>query len=309
MQNTLATVVMPMVIESLSQQMDVFNEASGGALVLSAEGVSGDFLQQSFFSNLQAASRDVDRYATNASVPTLDLSQVKTSGVKLAAAMGPIGFEPSQLTWLSQPTSAGLAAATKQFSDIILANYVNKAIGALVAAIANNPDAVHNAAAVNHIEINNAHAKFGDRSSDLIANIMTGATYHALIGTALNNAEHLFTSESVRVVDILGKRTVVTDAPELFKAGKQRVLSLTRGAVTVMDDGDKISNVETSNGKSRIETTVQVDYAFALTMKGYSWDEVAGGKSPLQAKLFTGTNWVKKASDIKQTAGTILIAG
>ena len=74
---------------------------------------------------------------------------------------------------------------------------------------------------------------------------------------------HLFQAQNVRVVDILGKLVVVTDAPALYEAGtpnKNKVLSLTAGAAIVHDAGDLISNIDTINGNKRIVTTMQVDY-------------------------------------------------
>lgn len=68
---------------------------------------------------------------------------------------------------------------------------------------------------------------------------------------------------------------------------------------------DIISNIQTSNGQIRIETTLQIDYTFGLGLKGYTWDEGNGGKSPTDAELATGFNWDKVAS--KQTAGVITI--
>ena len=88
---------------------------------------------------------------------------------------------------------------------------------------------------------------------------------------------------------------------------KEKVLSLVDGAAVVFDGGDVISNIETSNGKERIETTMQVDYTFGLGLKGYTWDETNGGKSPTDAELATGSNWDKVASDIKHTAGVIAV--
>jgi hypothetical protein len=114
----------------------------------------------------------------------------------------------------------------------------------------------------------------------------------------------------VTIVDILNKAVIVTDAPALYIAGtpnKLRVLGLAAGAATVFDGGDVISNVETVNGKERIETSMQVDYTFGLALKGYTWDETNGGKSPTDVALATGTNWDRVATDIKQTAGVIAI--
>ena len=135
-------------------------------------------------------------------------------------------------------------------------------------------------------------------------------TYHKLIGANLTNTPQLFQAQNVLVVDILGKAVVVTDAPALYEAGtpnKQKVLSLASGGITVMDGSDVITNIDTRNGQTRIETTMQADYTFGLGLKGYAWDTASGGKSPTDAELATGANWDKVVTDIKHTAGVITI--
>ncbi|AJB25329.1 Uncharacterised protein [Bordetella pertussis] len=183
----------------------------------------------------------------------------------------------------------------------------------LVAAISNQATATVNVSAktgLTYSVLNDAHAKFGDSSGLIVANVMSGQVYHKLIGQNLVNAQQLFEYGAVTVVDILGKTVVVTDAPALYATGTpnlQKVLGLVAGAATVSDGGDLITNIETSNGKERIETTFQADYTFGLGLKGYTWDEATGGKSPTDAELATGTNWDKVATDIKHTAGVIAI--
>ena len=79
------------------------------------------------------------------------------------------------------------------------------------------------------------------------------------------------------------------------------------GAAEVKDGSDLITNIETTNGKDRIETTFQTDYSFGLGLKGYSLDETNGGASPSDAALGTGTNWDKVATSDKHTAGVLII--
>ena len=165
-------------------------------------------------------------------------------------------------------------------------------------------------AVITYNTINDSHALFGDHSTDLVAQVMTGSMYHKLIGQNLTNSTRLFTAQGVLVVDILGKAAIITDAPSLVASGSpgtDTVLSLAAGAATVFDGGDVISNIETTNGKTRIETTMQVDYTFGLGLKGYAWDEANGGKSPTDAELATGSNWDKVATSIKHTAGVAAI--
>ncbi len=86
------------------------------------------------------------------------------------------------------------------------------------------------------------------------------------------------------------------------------MLSLAESAAIVHDGSDVITNIETSNGQTRIETTMQMDYSFGLGLKGYTWDEANGGKSPSDAEIATGTNWDKVATSIKHTAGVLTVA-
>ena len=69
------------------------------------------------------------------------------------------------------------------------------------------------------------------------------------------------------------------------------VLGLVAGGLEVSNNNDLLTNMETNNGKERIETTWQADYSFNVKLKGYAWDIANGGSSPTDAALATGTNW------------------
>lgn len=308
------TYFMPATIETLAQLVDKFNAASAGAIRLTTEGFDGDFLQESFFAGIHSAQRRVDRYAAQATVAAVDLTQQKHSSVKVAGGFGPVRYEPSQMTWLQKPTAEGIEVASRNFAEAMLSDQLNSAIASLVAAIENQGAATTVDASgtgpVTQRTLNNSHALFGDRSGMLVAQVMDGLGYHDLIDQNLQNSGTLFQAGNVRVVDILGKATVVTDAPALYEAGtpnKRKILSLAPGAAIVTDSRDVITNIETSNGQTRIETTLQVDYSFGLGLKGYTWDEANGGKSPSDAELATGTNWDKVATSIKDTAGVLAV--
>ena len=300
-------------IETLAQDVEKFNAASAGSIRLTTQGIDGDFLQESFWAGLHGAQRRVDRYAANGNQAATPLSQKQYDSVKIAGGFGPILWEPAQLSWVQKNPEEALEVISRNLSEAIMSDQLNTSIAALVAAIGNQPTAINDVSAtagVDYIAINGAHALFGDASARLIAQVMTGAQYHALIGKNLANNEQLFQAGGVLVVDVLGKAVIVTDAPALFEAGtpnKQKVLSLADGAAVVMDGSDLITNIETSNGKERIETTMQADYTFGLGLKGYAWDTANGGKSPTNAELSTGTNWDLVANSIKGSAGVMTI--
>ncbi|ATR82781.1 TPA: major capsid protein [Pseudomonas putida] len=300
-------------IETLQQDVEKFNAASAGSIRLTTQGIDGDFLQESFWAGLHSAQRRVDRYAANGAQSSTPLAQKQYDAVKIAGGFGPIIWEPAQLSWVQKNPEEALEVISRNLSESIMSDQLNTAIAALVAAIGNQSAAVNDVSAtagITYVGINNAHALFGDASQRLVAQVMTGAMYHKLMGQNLANAERLFTFSGVQVVDILGKAVIVTDAAALYEAGtpnKEKVLSLADGAAVVMDGSDLITNIETSNGKERIETTMQADYTFGLGLKGFTWDVANGGKSPTNAELSTGTNWDLVANSIKASAGVITI--
>lgn len=306
---------MPATIETLAQMVDKFNAASNGSIILTTEGFEGDFVMTSFFKNLSNARRRVDRYGTNNAVTPIDLSQDKFVAVKIAGGFGPVRYEPSQMTWLNKPTAEGVEVASRAFAELLLQDQLNTVIAALVAAIGNQGAAatvdVSATKKVDYLTVNESHALFGDHSSQIVAQVMDGIQYHNFIALNLANAQTLFQAGNVRVVDILGRPSIVTDAPALFTAAaaedpaKRRVLSLTTGAALVRDPRNLVSNVETSNGKERIETTLQIDYDFTVGLKGYAWDMANGGKSPTDSEIATGSNWDLVVSSIKHSAGVM----
>lgn len=305
-------------IELLGQDLQKLNAASGGTIVLDMSRWTGNYSRASFYNSLAGAQRRVNRYAANGAQGSTSLSESEVVGVKVAGGFGPVVFEPSQLTWLSANPEEAINVISQGFADALLADQLNTVVGCAVAAIENIPALVNDvsaltsgAGALTQSVLNGSHAKFGDRSGMLRADIMTGAAFHKLIEKGLENGERLFESSNVTVQSILGKLFVVSDIPALTVTGtpnKTKVLSLTAEGAIVDNASDVITNLDQTNGKERIETTWQADYSFGLKLKGYAWDVANGGASPTDAELFTGSNWDNVMGDVKHTAGTLAIA-
>lgn len=305
-------------IELLGQDLQKFNAASGGTIVLDMSRWMGNYTRESFYNSLAAAQRRVDRNAAQASAAGTALSESEMVGVKVAGGFGPVVFEPSQLTWLSSSPEEAINVISQGFADALLADQLNTVVGCAVAAIENIPALVNDvsagvsgAGALTQSVLNGSHAKFGDMSGMLRADIMTGAAYHKLLEKGLENGERLFESTNVTVQSILGKLFVVSDIPALTETGtpnKTKVLSIVAGGLVVDNASDIITHLDTSNGQTRIETTWQADYSFGIKLKGYAWQISTGGSSPTDAALFTGANWSNVMGSVKHTAGTLAIA-
>lgn len=300
------------IIKKLTQKTDLFTQASGLALV--NEAMMGDFKEEAIWENVSEAFREVDIYAAQGAVAAIGLSQDQINEVKTMAAFGPIVWEPSQLNWIGQDEGRALSVISESLSMAIMQNQVNKLIGVLVAALGNEASAnldvsalAGDLGAVTQKTLNTTHALFSDSSQNLTSQIMYGTTGHKLLGQALDNGAQLFSEGTVRVIDILGKKTILTDSPELLAGGKERVLCLQPNAAIIASNNDFNSVIDPTagNGKTRLETTYQAEYTENVSVKGYSWNTAV--KSPLKAELETGTNWALTL-DLKQSAGVMLIA-
>jgi len=301
-------------IELLGQKLEAFNAASGGTIVLNTNAWRGNYTKESFFQSIASAQRRVDRNAAIGSQSPTQLSQGEFTGVKVAGGFGPITFEPAQMTYLLESPETAIMAISEGFSDALLSDQLNTAVGAAVAAVENVAALVNDVSAsagLSQQALNAGHFKFGDMQGMLVADVMHSSGSESLIDKALANGEQLFVSSNVTVVSILGKILVVSDIPALYVAGvtnKTKVLSVTAGGIIVSNSSDIITNMDTTNGQTRIETTWQADYTFGLQLKGYAWDVTNGGASPLDAELFTGSNWDIAVKSNKHSLGTLTVA-
>jgi hypothetical protein len=301
-------------IETVAQMVDKFNAASGGGIQLSTQGFDGDFLMASSFSSLHSAQRRVDRYATNTSASPTNLAEIQHNTAKVAGGFGPIAWEPAQLTWVGENPATAVAVISQNLAEAIMKDMLNTGIAAAIAAMENVGATVAydtgTGRDLTYSDVNNAHALFGDASQLLVCDVMDGTMYHKLIGQNIANSAQLFQAGNVTVVEILGKRVVVTDAPALRETPATatndiKILSLAAGGIVVHDAGDLLTNIETTNGSQRIKTTMQADYTFGLGLKGYAWSTSIS--SPTDAELTTGSNWTKIATSVKHTAGVVTL--
>lgn len=305
--------LMPLIIEEYTQMAAAFTQNSGGALSLMSSTHVGDYLERSFYDNL-GGTRRVDRYAANGAQGGTAITQSKDVAVKIAGGFGPFNWEPSQLTWLQKPTAEGSQVVAQSFATALMLDQINTTVASLVAGIGNVAGLVNDVsvtAGISYAEIVRSNGLLGDHSTAVQAYVMNGICENNLRVLNHKNGESLFNGQgangSVNIVaGVLDKPIIVTDAPALtVSTTDYHILGLQQGAATVMHDPSTIiSNLEMNNGNDRITASMQMDYDFSLDLKGFSWDQTNGGKSPDDTDLATGTNWDLN-TDAKLAAGVM----
>lgn len=307
--------------ETLQQQVELFNGATGGAIVLVAKKNDGDFSDMSFWKYMEGLVRRRNAYGSGA-VSAIDLEQLQDTSVKVAAGTPPVNIPPSRMKWILKAPEEQAVVYGQQLAKEMMADMLNVAIAAGRAALVNVGSTVlydGTAAILSWQALNKGQAKFGDRSQRLAAWVTHSAPVFDLWDDNLANAERLFQFGDVSVLkDPWGRPIVMTDSDSLVDpegitdadpgpaVPSYFTLGLVSGGIMVSDNGDFEQNIETSNGKDNIERTIQSEWSYNVSVKGFAWDKTNGGKSPTTAALSTGTNWDKIATSTKDLAGVII---
>jgi hypothetical protein len=302
--------------EVLSQQIALFNGATRGGIQLSLAANQGDFNDIAFFKKISGLVRRRNAYGSGA-VGSKKLEHLIDTMVKVAAGTPPVEIDPGQFRWIQQDPKLAGAILGQQLAGDALADMLNTSLGIAVAALgtkaANTLDktaATGNDGLMNFANLGAGAAKFGDRSDAIRAWVMHSTPFFQMYGQNLANSANLFNYSTVNVIqDPMGKLFVLTDSANLFTdaaADYYNTLGLVDGAVLCQQNNDFDANEESKNGDENIQRTYQAEWSYNVGLKGFSWDKTAGGKSPADAALFTGTNWDQYATSHKDTAGVLL---
>lgn len=297
--------------EVLRQQIALFNAATNGAIVLRAGANEGDYNEAASWKKISGLVKRRNAYGSGAQTPKT-LEHIIDRSVKVAAGTPPVSMPPGQFKWIQRNPEEGGAVYGQQLAVDAMADMLNTAILAGAVAIGANANVIVDATAgvANMGTFVTGASKFGDRASDLLCWVMHSKPLFDIYGQSLTNSASLFSFGTINVrQDGFGRNFVVTDSPALMYTSsgqKYRTMGLTSGAITVEENNDFTSNVDTSNGDENIQRTIQAEWTYNMSVKGYAWDKTNGGHSPNDAAIGTGTNWDKWVSDDKDTAGVLI---
>lgn len=305
--------------EVLAQQVEMFNAASGGALVLQGSAFQGDFSDVAFFQKISGLVRRRNAYGSGA-VAEKVLEHLVDTMVKIAAGTPPIRIDPGQFKWIQQNPEVAGAVLGQQLAKDVLADMLNSGLGIARVALGSVAAVTLNITGetvktVSPSVLNRGQALFGDAMSQLAAWVMHSKVLTDLYGNALANSEQLFNYGNVHIKrDPFGRLLVMTDSPNLFTVNTvpdpdetdYYTLGLVQGAVVIGQNNDWTANEETKNGDENITKTYQAEWSFQAGIKGFSWDKTAGGKSPNDAAILTATNWDQYATSHKDLAGVLI---
>jgi hypothetical protein len=319
-----ARLVTELAVDRVNQRIDLFNEKSGYAFMLTGMTSEGDTTLRKFVKSIRTLAhyrRDPNSTSARASVSYAEGEHVS---VKVGGGFGPLDVPASALMWVTSKTDPSaevqeaLVNLADQYADAYLQDQLNTAIASLAAAMEGNSAILNDQSAVatklDQLKINKTIGKFGDRKGNIKLLVMHSSADTELVSDAISNANALDTVGGVTIntgkVASQGRMIIYTDSPALsYHDGTRdvfKVLCLVPGAAEVSVI-KQISSFNRSSDKDNIVDTYQANYDFKVGLKGYSWDISAGGVAPSDAALATAVNWPMVTTSYKDTAGTCLI--
>lgn len=298
--------------ESLSYQVNLFNQATRGGIILRGAAHQGDFSDTAIWAKIQGLVRRRDAYGEGA-VAEKVLQQLLDTSVKVAAGTPPVRIDPGMLRWIQKSPEEAGAVVGSQLAVDTLADMLGVGLRAFIAAVGAVADVTHDATAgtASLMALLEGSGKFGDRSDDILCWVMHSKSLLDIHKGSLTNKETLFQFGNVKVMsDGFGRPFVVTDAPALIDTtpdpDQYRVCGLAGAAILIDQNNDYDDNIQKINGDENIKRTFQAEWSYNVGLKGFRWDKATGGKSPDDTELATAGNWDKYVTSFKDLAGVLV---
>lgn len=308
--------------ELLAQNGDAFGAASNGAIRMTTRSITGNYEYNSFFSNLGAAIA-TRRDTTSVSAQTdTAMTQAENVSVKLNRKLIPIAQTRDAFRKIfgrySQTEFSGLVAA--QYANAMQLEMLNTGLLAVVAALKNvagNASYVTESSlgAISTNSLFSALAALGDRADRIICWVMHSKPYFDLVKSqAQQNIAGVSNFNVATATPVTCNRPViVTDSASLIQnlnspdVNNYMTLGLTAEAVQVENSEEQEVLLQDVSGLENLVIRIQGEYAYNLSLKGFTWDVANGASNPTNSAVGTGTNWDTAFQSVKDRAGVALM--
>lgn len=309
------------VVEYLEQRALELNAGTNNTIRLVTESLLGDFEKETFFEIIEDLVTDRNP-ASTAPANILGISQEEQVNPKVNKKIGPVEQTIDSFRKIGRDPSAMSFIVGQQSGKAVMLNYLNTGVLSAATAIKSVPELTYNVVDsgeadtnVSQIYLNRGLALLGDARERVRAWVAPGAVWSSLIERDLSSQVSGVADLAVYggVAGTLGKPIYVTDVPGLVdpdpagdgsKPAEYTVLGLTENAIVMTESEGMFVNSEVLNGRENIIGSWQAEFAFNVSIKGFSF---TGGASPTTEQLGTAANWKYIKHDIKSGPGIAVV--
>lgn len=301
--------------ELLTQQGNVFNDASKGALRLSTASHRGDYVYNSLFSNVSGLATRRDTTSVGAQTDT-NLAQVDHISVKLNRKIIPTAMTRDAFR------KAFGSYSELEFADIVAEQAANAmqiemcdtALLAIRAALKQQSTSYYTESSLGSISTNTlvqTLAKMGDRADRVVCWVMHSKPYYDLVASQINaNITGVSNFAIAQASPItLNRPVLITDSASLVTqinspdVNNYFTLGLVDNAVQVENSEEQEIVIQDVTGLENLVVRFQGEYAYNLGLKGFQWDVANGAANPTATNVGLGTNWDTILTSVKDRGG------
>lgn len=289
-------------LERKQDNLDVFNGASAGAILLTNELVEGDYSASSFYKiGGSIAHRDVNSVGA---VTADKISMDEMVGVKTPWKYGPYATTEEAFKRRGKSPAEFSMLIGQDMADATSEGFIAYALGALEAGIRSNASMVTSGdlAVDGKKVLTKGLRTMGDKFGRVALWVMDSSTYLDVVDEAIDNK--LFEEAGVVVYGgvpgTMGKPVLVTD-----KCPADTIFGLNQGAVTIKESQAPATRAYPIEDQENLAIGYRGEGTANVELLGYKWKDKAT-INPTTAQLSTSANWEKYATSNKATAGFII---
>jgi len=314
-------------VETVMQNIDAFNAAAAGALMLDERPLLGNYEKEAFWDEIINANSALTRrdITSTSSVTAVKLTQDEFIGVKLNRRNGPYQIAVDAVR-KAIDAAASPEMAGREFSNVIgqqtAAEMPREMLDRALAALEAKLDSVaaleedDTAAVITTEGLVDALSKFGDAAQNIRLWVMHSKVYYNLLKDQVSDA--VYRADGVEIMEgvpaTLGRPVLITDSASLKASNgvstgvdAYSTLGLVPGAAQLTFSEPPFAWLtDPQTGSENIYLEWQGEYAFNLKLRGCQWDTGNGGSNPTNAAVATATNWDTVVADNKLLPGVIL---
>lgn len=295
----------------LTENVDVFNQHSNGAIVLSSQSIQGDFAQSLDVTLGKDLVKSRNPYAQSA-LTDKGFTRVKDNIVKLGMGLNPISWTNAEFNWVKQNPSLAGVKIGRAMANQTMQRMAEFAIGSLATCLNQNAKLKREVAAsskISHNDFVQAISPMGDQFNSIELYVIHSSTYFELLETTFKNSEHLWDFGNFTVMrTALGHKFLITDNKGLLNAQTAIYsLGLKKGSAFVGTEQDFAQATVPITGQENLAYRYQAEWTSALKIanRRYKTNDAMNGLT--YAAVTNGANWESISSDVKDETGVVIV--
>ena len=288
--------------ERLNVNINLWNGATKGGLVLTTKHTMGHFSKVSMYKRLSQAVVEEFDPRTKGTTTWTSLEGFENASVKVWRDMALSGTLDEFKVMLEEPNATFSQLVGALTADLITKDAVETLVGALIGAIENEPTHVLGdfTKEITFSDINSAQFVYGDSYKDVACILVHSNCAKGLVELNLSEKLDSVAGYSIRTGEwaSLGIPVIISDIDSLKSGANNNVLFLKSGGAMCMHS-EAVTAVSQIDVDARpMEMKLKREWAFNIGLAGMSYD-TSKTAYPTRANLADKTFWKITASDTK----------